>query len=138
MLVEMLKAVSEMLLISDKEIGEGIKIKIVCARTILEKVITSLDKVPPQGDTTYFPDTPPPAPGRVVEPSNTGTPPMSLQAQGGQANKGIQVVLDASRRITPIKGLALDAPLLVDGKRMLHKDIIGKTMGTDIQQVKIL
>lgn len=130
MLVDMLKAVKDMLLISESDEIKATMAKITCARTIVEKLIAGMEV---QGITTVFPETTPPGPGRVVEPSTTGAPPMPAQQKNAPTGQ-YKVIVDASRRLTQIKGLPDDAPIMLNGKRVLHKDAIGQTF----EEIKIL
>ena len=101
----MLKAISIMLVGSKEP-------KVECAKIMLDEIIKAREnKTPaPNVQPVVVDTTPKPAPPKPKRPE-------------GQ----VEIVVDASKRITSIKGLPLDAKVMLDNIVMTHKEAIGKT-----------
>ncbi len=118
MTINMLKAISKML---EKGKDDTLETRVSCAKIMLDEVIKGLEKEPP-GVTvtaTYGADDEEAAIPSKPEPKPKPKP---LPPK----DKPYRVVVDADRKITKIEGLDLDAPVILDGITMKHKDAIGK------------
>ena len=110
MTINILKAISKMLDQEGLTETQAYMVKAACAKIMLDEVIKGLEQ---DGSLTITHD---PGPGVVTKPKPEPLP------------KGkYKVVVDASGKMTGIEGLDPNALILMDGKKIRHKDAIGKT-----------
>jgi hypothetical protein len=115
MLIPMLKAVEKML---DDNPKDTLATRVVCARTIVSELIHSLElgSQSEKKEKLLIKD---PKPEEVSLPEEETVP---------EVKDGLyQAVVDVDQKLTGIKGLDLEAIIEVDGKKIKHKDAIGKS-----------
>ena len=123
MVIQMLEAVSEMLNNCGGLPEEQFRTRVMCANTVLLKVIkgmqsnlenqiTDIVKVPYKEERKKTPNNAPPV---TISPPNQDQYP---------------IILNDDKTIKEIQGLPFDALVELDGVTMTHKDAIGMTFNT--------
>lgn len=121
MIKKMLEAASKMLNVEDGTIPvDRFKAQVGCAKIIIDKIVEDMQE--PAITWTVNSDIP-----KVIKQELLEDPKLT------QVEKQYEVIVK-DKLLHEIKGLPLEAPILVDGKKVQYKDAIGK----HFQQIKIL
>ena len=121
MVVNMLKAVSQMLGHDSTMEAVSFRARVSCAKTMLDEIIKGLTHEPKElyfGPKESVDITPMLIPPSKEEPPK---PPKKVIPQDKR-----QIVVGDSGRITSIRNYPLDGKIELDGRIMTHKDAIGK------------
>lgn len=127
MVVNMLKAVSKMLEHTDKMPALQFQARVECAEIMLSEIIKGLEgkqipnvglRLPPQDVTTKL--TP------EIPPTKVEVPP--------KEEPQYMISVDEKKQLKLIKNLPLDTEVILDGKRMTHRNAIGMKF----QKIKVL